>query len=190
MSQARCHGARWFESSPPFELRGDIGVTGEPLGTYAASPRTQLAVLSAGPSSADRANVFALISYTALISRERGSGARTVVPAGRRTRSAAGANWFNALERAILTLDQHPDRCPVAPEASTQTTRFECLATAGSLTCTASLHGRPQRPHHARGACKARRQATAHRRRITGRVSLDQPDHLIEPRLDCFRHGG
>jgi toxin ParE1/3/4 len=28
-----------------------------------------------------------------------------------------GATWFNGLERAILTLDQHPDRCPVAPES-------------------------------------------------------------------------
>lgn len=27
------------------------------------------------------------------------------------------ASWFNGLERAILTLDQHPDRCPVAPES-------------------------------------------------------------------------
>ena len=28
-----------------------------------------------------------------------------------------GATWFNGLERAILKLDQHPDRCPVAPES-------------------------------------------------------------------------
>ena len=28
-----------------------------------------------------------------------------------------GAAWFNGLERAILRLDQHPDRCPVAPES-------------------------------------------------------------------------
>jgi toxin ParE1/3/4 len=28
-----------------------------------------------------------------------------------------GANWFSGLERAILTLDQHPDRCPIAPES-------------------------------------------------------------------------
>ena len=27
-----------------------------------------------------------------------------------------GARWFNGLERAILTLDQHPERCPVADE--------------------------------------------------------------------------
>jgi plasmid stabilization system protein ParE len=25
-----------------------------------------------------------------------------------------GARWFNGLERAILSLDQHPKRCPVA----------------------------------------------------------------------------
>jgi plasmid stabilization system protein ParE len=28
-----------------------------------------------------------------------------------------GAAWFNGLERAILALDQHPDRFPVAPES-------------------------------------------------------------------------
>lgn len=28
-----------------------------------------------------------------------------------------GAGWFNGLERAILALDQHPNRCPVAPES-------------------------------------------------------------------------
>jgi len=28
-----------------------------------------------------------------------------------------GAAWFNGLERAILALDQHPDRCPIAPES-------------------------------------------------------------------------
>ena len=27
-----------------------------------------------------------------------------------------GAAWCNGLERAILSLDQHPKRCPVAPE--------------------------------------------------------------------------
>ena len=28
-----------------------------------------------------------------------------------------GARWFNSLERAVLSLDQHPKRCPVAPES-------------------------------------------------------------------------
>ena len=28
-----------------------------------------------------------------------------------------GAKWFNALERTVLSLDQHPKRCPVAPES-------------------------------------------------------------------------
>ena len=28
-----------------------------------------------------------------------------------------GAAWFNGLERAILSLDQHPERCRVAPES-------------------------------------------------------------------------
>jgi plasmid stabilization system protein ParE len=27
-----------------------------------------------------------------------------------------GAAWFNGLERAVLSLDQHPERCPVASE--------------------------------------------------------------------------
>jgi plasmid stabilization system protein ParE len=27
-----------------------------------------------------------------------------------------GAKWYNGLERAVLSLDQHPKRCPVAPE--------------------------------------------------------------------------
>ena len=28
-----------------------------------------------------------------------------------------GAAWFNGFERAILALDQHPDRCRIAPES-------------------------------------------------------------------------
>jgi plasmid stabilization system protein ParE len=28
-----------------------------------------------------------------------------------------GARWFNGLERAVLSLDEHPKRCPVAPES-------------------------------------------------------------------------
>lgn len=28
-----------------------------------------------------------------------------------------GAAWFNGLERAVLLLDQHPERCPVAAES-------------------------------------------------------------------------
>jgi toxin ParE1/3/4 len=28
-----------------------------------------------------------------------------------------GSKWFNGLERAVLSLDQHPKRCPVAPES-------------------------------------------------------------------------
>lgn len=27
-----------------------------------------------------------------------------------------GAAWFNGLERAVLSLDHHPDRCPVSRE--------------------------------------------------------------------------
>ena len=28
-----------------------------------------------------------------------------------------GAAWFNGLERAVLSLDQHPERCPVGSES-------------------------------------------------------------------------
>jgi plasmid stabilization system protein ParE len=28
-----------------------------------------------------------------------------------------GATWFNGLERAVLSLDRHPKRCPVTPES-------------------------------------------------------------------------
>jgi toxin ParE1/3/4 len=28
-----------------------------------------------------------------------------------------GARWFNGLERSVLSLGQHPKRCPVAPES-------------------------------------------------------------------------
>jgi plasmid stabilization system protein ParE len=28
-----------------------------------------------------------------------------------------GAKWFNGLERAVLSLDHHPNRCPVARES-------------------------------------------------------------------------
>ena len=29
-----------------------------------------------------------------------------------------GAKWFNGLEQAVLSLDEHPKRCPVASESS------------------------------------------------------------------------
>lgn len=32
--------------------------------------------------------------------------------------SSQGAAWFNGLERAVLALDEHPERCPVAPESA------------------------------------------------------------------------
>jgi plasmid stabilization system protein ParE len=28
-----------------------------------------------------------------------------------------GARWFKGLERAVFSLDQHPKRCPIAPES-------------------------------------------------------------------------
>jgi plasmid stabilization system protein ParE len=30
---------------------------------------------------------------------------------------AQGALWFNRLEHAVLSLEEHPKRCPVAPES-------------------------------------------------------------------------
>jgi toxin ParE1/3/4 len=30
--------------------------------------------------------------------------------------SAAALRWYQGLKRAILTLERHPNRCPVAPE--------------------------------------------------------------------------
>lgn len=29
-----------------------------------------------------------------------------------------GAAWFNGLERAVLALNEYPERCPVAPESA------------------------------------------------------------------------
>jgi toxin ParE1/3/4 len=31
--------------------------------------------------------------------------------------SVAAARWFNGLEAAVYTLETHPHRCPIAPEA-------------------------------------------------------------------------
>jgi plasmid stabilization system protein ParE len=28
-----------------------------------------------------------------------------------------GARWFNGLERAVFSLEEHPKRCPIAPES-------------------------------------------------------------------------
>ena len=42
------------------------------------------------------------------ISRSSTCGGRAGVPAGRQ--------WFDGLEQAVLSLDQHPKRCPIAPE--------------------------------------------------------------------------
>jgi hypothetical protein len=78
-----------------------------------------------------------------------------------------GATWFNGLERAVLTLDQHPDRCPVAPESVDPSRPVRVLSYGAEASPVPRLlYGRPQRPHRARGAYKARREATVHCRRI------------------------
>jgi len=45
-----------------------------------------------------------------------------------------GATWFNSLEQAILSLDRHPERCPIARENITPDSPIRVL-----------FHGR--RPH-------------------------------------------
>ena len=49
-----------------------------------------------------------------------------------------GAKWFNGLERAVLSLDQHPKRCPVAPESIDSDQPVRVLSYGGSLTSIAS----------------------------------------------------
>jgi antitoxin ParD1/3/4 len=44
-----------------------------------------------------------------------------------------GARWFNGLERAVLSLDHHPRRCPVAPESIDPHHRVHVLY-SGNLT--------------------------------------------------------
>lgn len=39
-----------------------------------------------------------------------------------------GAVWFIGLERAILALDEYPDRCPVAPESIDPNHRVRVLS--------------------------------------------------------------
>lgn len=48
-----------------------------------------------------------------------------------------GARWFNGLERAVLSLDQHPTRCPVAPESFDLDHPAEYSCTDGGRTRTA-----------------------------------------------------
>ena len=48
-----------------------------------------------------------------------------------------GAAWFNDLERAILSLEQFPKRCRMAPRAWTGICRFESSTTAAALTSIA-----------------------------------------------------
>ena len=39
-----------------------------------------------------------------------------------------GAKWFNGLERAVFSLDQHPKRCRVAPESIDPNQRIRVLS--------------------------------------------------------------
>lgn len=38
-----------------------------------------------------------------------------------------GAAWFNGLERAVLSLEAHPERCPLAPESLSATAHIRVL---------------------------------------------------------------
>ena len=49
-----------------------------------------------------------------------------------------GARWFNGLEGAVLSLDQHPKRCPVASESIDSDHPVRVLSYRRGLTCTAS----------------------------------------------------
>jgi plasmid stabilization system protein ParE len=39
-----------------------------------------------------------------------------------------GSKWFNGLERAVLSLDERPERCPVAPESIDPNHRVRVLS--------------------------------------------------------------
>ena len=77
-----------------------------------------------------------------------------------------GASWFNGLERAILSLDQHPKRYPEAPESidpDQPGSRAELRAEASRIP--GLLHRRRRHQCRARGSRAAWREATAHTRR-------------------------
>jgi plasmid stabilization system protein ParE len=61
-----------------------------------------------------------------------------------------GAKWFNGLERAVLSLDQHPKRCPVAPESIDlgQPVRVLSLQPIGGSGSYRSLHSGAGFPNH------------------------------------------
>jgi plasmid stabilization system protein ParE len=48
-----------------------------------------------------------------------------------------GAAWFNGLEQAILSLEQHPKRCRIAPESFDLINRFVSSTTVVVLMCIA-----------------------------------------------------
>jgi hypothetical protein len=90
-----------------------------------------------------------------------------------------GAAWFNGLERAVLSLDHHPERCPVAPESIDPDHPVRVLRYGRKpQRVPRLLHGRPQCTGRARGACEARSQATARCGRVDGRVSVSSVSYF------------
>lgn len=82
-----------------------------------------------------------------------------------------GAAWFNGLERAILTLDRHADRCPVASESVDPDRPVRVLTYGRKAACLSRLlHGRPHREARAHPACAERGPATTRSRRAARRV--------------------
>ena len=53
-----------------------------------------------------------------------------------------GARWFNGLERAVLSLGQHPNRCPVAPESFDSEYPVAYSPTGESARVPHLFHGR------------------------------------------------
>ena len=53
-----------------------------------------------------------------------------------------GAKWFNGLERAVLSLDAHPKRCPVAAESSDRRRPVRVLSFGEASRLPSLLHCR------------------------------------------------
>jgi hypothetical protein len=64
-------------------------------------------------------------AYQALLDRiETTEG----IQRGLDVKAGQGAKWFNGLERAVLSLDAHPKRCPVAAESSDRHRQIRVLS--------------------------------------------------------------
>ena len=95
-----------------------------------------------------------------------------------------GAKWFNGLERAVLSLDRHPKRCPVAPESFNPDQPVRVLSYGRTLTSIASSSPSMTQLGSASCALEAERETTSYARRIEGRVAefTDPFGHLMPVR--------